>query len=162
VAQAVMHLMKDGSHWEGTATSLYELLNAYLDAPWRQSQDWPKNAVSLGSELTRIGLALKAAKGVSVERYRDSGPVRTRIIVIKKVPTGTGADGFGQEFFERSSARNLVSLQDSGPPRTASDSGIPSFGTRKEEKSRGMGGSTPTGGPSEPGLQRESSHPGGG
>ncbi len=80
VAKAILAFMKERTHWQGTAATLYFELNKLAwELQISQSKGWPKDAPRLGKALAMVEPNL-VAKGIEVEHSRST----ERLITIRK------------------------------------------------------------------------------
>jgi hypothetical protein len=66
---ALMEALPEGGEWSGTSAELLEKLSTRTSEAVQRSQDWPKDARSLSSTLTRLAPNLRAL-GIGIERAR--------------------------------------------------------------------------------------------
>mgnify|MGYP001184559988 FL=1 len=83
VAVAVMELLEDAGDFEGTATELLEVLEAYVPEKTRQTWSWPKTPRTLSNRIRRAATFLRQT-GVEVEFARKADASRQRIIRIQE------------------------------------------------------------------------------
>jgi len=83
VAVAVMELLEDAGDFEGTATELLEVLEAYVPEKTRQTRSWPKTPRTLSNRIRRAATFLRQT-GVEVEFARKADASRQRIIRIQE------------------------------------------------------------------------------
>ena len=77
-------ILRQLAPFEGTATELLELLNREAKGDDRLSSHWPDSAQQLGKALRLLAPKLEAT-GLKVERTRQSGDDRTRLITLRRV-----------------------------------------------------------------------------
>jgi hypothetical protein len=90
--------------WRGTATKLLEVLTGNVIPLVSRGKDWPKSEDALGAALRRLAPALLKV-GIVVDRDREKGKKRTRVLVI----TDTSHDPAPEIEGEQVSAASEVS-----------------------------------------------------
>jgi hypothetical protein len=90
VASAIRSLVLEEGTWTGTATSLLAELN-FRSNEDRVSNKWPKNGQALSMRLRRAATFLRKV-GIKVERERNSGRDRDRLIILSLVQSSVASD----------------------------------------------------------------------
>lgn len=81
VAVAIMRLMQDRDHWQGTPTELLQALEALVDEKTTKKRGWAGNANALGKALPRIASDLR---GIGLDVIRPPRGSRNRWVRIEK------------------------------------------------------------------------------
>lgn len=87
VAAALLQLVKPGGHFTGTAAELLASLGEANDDEVSYRRGWPQTPQAVSNALRRIEPNLRAI-GIEVDRSRDPGRARTRLIRIARIAAG--------------------------------------------------------------------------
>lgn len=72
VGQTLVNLLVSRGGWEGPAAALLDALREFASDEAVRARSWPKNASSLGRQLTRLAPNLRQA-GWAIEQHRNGG-----------------------------------------------------------------------------------------
>ena len=134
VGFALLELRNHEPDWEGSATELLKRLVEVASADAVKSDDWPKDATRLGSELRRLEPALEK-RGLHLERRKSSDGQKRLIRLSWRMPV----DAAGQTAMSIASEAKPSAIQQVSEVRTLSDA-VSLFSEEEKEREKGRRG----------------------